>query len=68
MNFFPTFCPRLSEETEFYFHLGPDTLILHSVGILVFEKSCLLFKLIFKETQLQKNLNMISFRKLYFAI
>ena len=54
VNLPTTFPPRLSEETKFHFYLGPDPLILNFLKILVFEKTHLLFKLIFKLTQLQK--------------
>ena len=54
MNLSATFCPRLSKQTYFCFYLGPDTLTLHYVGILVLEKSYLLFKLIFKGSRFQR--------------
>ena len=64
-NFSPIFCPKLSKEADFYFELGPDPITLYFLKILVFEKTHSLFKLIFKEIQLQKCLNMISFKKLF---
>ena len=54
VNLSRTFCPRLSEERNFHFYLGPGPLILHFLKILVFEKAHSLFKLIFKVTPLQK--------------
>ena len=55
VNLSKQFCPRLSEETDFHFRLGPDALILHFLINLVFEKTHFLFKLIFVATQSQKN-------------
>ena len=54
VNLSSIFCPRLSEETDFHFQLGPDPLILQFLKILVFENAHSLFKLIFKANQLQK--------------
>ena len=54
VNLYLTFCPRLSEETDFYFWLGLSPLIWYLLLILLFEKTHLVFKLIFKATQLQK--------------
>ena len=62
MNLFLIFCPRLSEETF------PGPLILHFLKILVLEKAHSLFKLIFKETQLQKVPEYDTFQKHYFAL
>ena len=59
VNLLPTFCPILFKETDRYFELDLDTLIifyfnLFFLKILVFQKSPSLLKLIFKATQLQK--------------
>ena len=64
VNLSPTFCPRLSQETDFHFQLGPHFLILHFWNILLFEKAHSLLKLIFKATQLQK----MSFKQYYFVL
>ena len=64
----PTLCTRLSEETYFHFWLSPDPFILHFLKILVFEKTHLLFKLIFKATELQKNAAIRCLSKNYFAL
>ena len=48
------FYPRLSEEIEFHFKLGPDPLILHFLKNLEFQKTHLPFKVIFRATQLQQ--------------
>ena len=55
VNLSPTFCPRLFEEIDLYLWPRPYPLILHFLKILVFEKTHLLFKLIFKATHLRKN-------------
>ena len=34
-NMSPTLCPRLSKEKDFYFCIGPNSLILHILKILV---------------------------------
>ena len=57
---------RLSEGTDFHFLLGPDSLILHFLKTLVFEKAHSLFKLIFKVTQLQKMSEYDIFQKARF--
>ena len=67
VNLSPTFCPRLSEETNLHLWLGPDPLILHFLKFLVFEKSHSLFKLIFKATQLQKIPEYDIFQKTLFC-
>ena len=54
VNLPSTFCPRLLEEPNFYFWLGPGPFILHFLKILALEKAHSFFKLIFKVTQLQK--------------
>ena len=54
MNFSLTFSPILPEETNFHFYLGPGSLILHLLKILVFEKAHSLFKFILKAAPLQK--------------
>ena len=54
LNFSATLRPRLSEETDFHWSLGPDPLILHFLQLLVLEKTHSLFKLIFKATQFQE--------------
>ena len=54
LNLPSTFCPRLFEEPNFYFWLGPGPFILHFLKILALEKAHSFFKLIFKVTQLQK--------------
>ena len=54
VNMSPTFCLRLSEETDFHFELGPDPMISQFLKILLIEKSHSLLKLIFKLNQLQK--------------
>ena len=54
VNLSTTFCQRLSEEAKFHLKLSPDALILHFLKFLISEKSYLIFKFIFKATQLQK--------------
>ena len=68
MNLSTNICPRLSEETDFRFYLGPDPLILYFLKILVFEKTHSLFKLIFKATQWQKIPEYGIFQKALFYI
>ena len=67
VNLSPTFCPRLSEETNFHFQLNLDSMILHFLKIFVFEKSHALFKFIFKATQLQKIPEYDVFQKILFC-
>ena len=70
VNLSPNFCPRLSEETDFHFQLGPNLLILHFLKILylVSEKAHLLLKLSFKATQLQKMPECDIFQRALFCI
>ena len=53
-NMSPTFCPRFSKETDFYFWICPNSLILHILKILVWEKAHSLFKSNFKATHLPR--------------
>ena len=69
VNFSPTFCPRLSEGTDFHFSFLTRSRSLDFTfsEVLVFEKTHSLLKLVFKVTQLQNIPEYDIFQKTLFC-
>ena len=58
---------KLSDETDFYFEIGSDPLILHFLTTLEFQKTYWLFHLIFRDIQLQQRPKYDIFQKVIFC-